>query len=224
VAGDAARLAAVAGRLLLLPSLARRWDVGGHPLGHPRASAPPARAGGDAERGDRGQPVGQDDAKGGPRGHDEHKNAGGRERHLSVDTQGFLLTVVVAAADVRDRDGGRLLAHAPRTFGPDPPRRALVWADAAYAGARVEEPREQRGWTPEIVKRSEGPPKRPGFQVQPHRWVVERTFGWFGGSRRLSEDDEYELESSEAMIYAAMGRLMRRRIGRRTQPLSSPAG
>ena len=27
-----------------------------------------------------------------------------------------------------------------------------------------------------------------GFEVLPKRWVVERTFGWFGWYRRLSKD------------------------------------
>jgi len=148
----------------------------------------------------------------------------GRKRHLLVDTQGFLLKVVVSAADVQDRDGGRLLAHALRLFGPSLPRLALIWADAAYSGALVEELREQFGWTVQIVKRSEEQPKPPGFQVQPHRWIVERSFGWFGGFRRLSKDYEYELESSEAMIYAAMSHLMLRRLGRHTSALSSPPG
>jgi putative transposase len=141
-----------------------------------------------------------------------------------VDTQGFLLKVVVSAADVQDRDGGRLVAHAVRLFGPPLPRLALIWADAAYSGAFVEEMHEQFGWTVQIVKRSEEQPKSPGFQVQAQRWIVERSFGWFGGFRRLSKDSEYELESSEAMIYIAMSHLLLRRLTRRTHSPSRPAG
>jgi putative transposase len=138
----------------------------------------------------------------------------GRKRHLLVDTQGFLLKVVVSAADVQDRDGGQLLAHALRLFGPSLPRLALIWADAAYAGAFVEALREQFGWTVEIVKRGAERAERAGFRVQPHRWIVERSFGWLGGFRRLSKDYEYELESSEALIYAAMSHLLLRRLTR----------
>ena len=54
----------------------------------------------------------------------------GRKRQLLVDTQGFVLKVVVSAAAVQDRDGARLLAQALRLYGPAVPRRALVWADA----------------------------------------------------------------------------------------------
>jgi putative transposase len=55
------------------------------------------------------------------------------------------------------------------------------------------------------------PPK--GFQVLPRRWVVERTFSWIEQNRRMSKDYERFLcASSEALIYAAMIRLMVRRL------------
>jgi transposase len=89
----------------------------------------------------------------------------GRKRHLVVDTQGFVLKVVVSAAEVQDRDGARLLAHAVRLYGPHLPRLSLVWADAAYAGQLAEDLRELMGWTVEVVdstvevvKRSETQP------------------------------------------------------------------
>ena len=46
----------------------------------------------------------------------------------------------------------------------------------------------------------------------PKRWVVERTFAWLNGYRRLSKDYEKLVEVSESMIYGAMIRLMLRRI------------
>ena len=147
----------------------------------------------------------------------------GRKRHLLVDTQGFVLKVVVSAADVQDRDGARLLAHAVQRYGPDLPRLSLVWADAAYAGPLADDLRQQMGWTLAVVKRSDLQP-RGSFAVQPHRWIVERTFSWWGGLRRLSKDYEYQVESSEALIYAGMSHLMLRRLSRRAQPLSIPAG
>jgi putative transposase len=146
----------------------------------------------------------------------------GRKRHLLVDTQGFVLKVVVSAADVQDRDGARLLAQALRFYGPDLPRLSLVWADAGYAGQLVEDLRDLMGWTVEVVKRSEMQP-RSAFAVQPHRWIVERTFSWLGGCRRLSKDYEYQVESSEALIYAGMSHLMLRRLAR-SPVSSSPAG
>jgi len=51
-----------------------------------------------------------------------------------------------------------------------------------------------------------------GFQVQPKRWVVERTFAWLNHSRRLSKDYEALPKVSESMLYLAMIRLMLRRL------------
>jgi transposase len=51
-----------------------------------------------------------------------------------------------------------------------------------------------------------------GFVLLPRRWVVERTFAWLTQCRRLSLDYERLSESSEAMIYIAMTRLMVRRL------------
>ena len=53
----------------------------------------------------------------------------------------------------------------------------------------------------EIIKRSD---QAKGFMLLPKRWVVERTFGWFGKYRRLSKDYEYLTSSSEVMIYVSM--------------------
>jgi putative transposase len=39
-----------------------------------------------------------------------------------------------------------------------------------------------------------------GFAVLPKRWIVERTFAWGNGQRRLSKDYEKTFASSEAMI------------------------
>ncbi|QHV00981.1 transposase, partial [Synechocystis sp. CACIAM 05] len=46
----------------------------------------------------------------------------------------------------------------------------------------------------------------------PRRWVVERTFAWFGRYRRLSKDYEYLPTTSETMLYVAMVHLMLQRL------------
>src|SRR5918994_1393491 len=56
------------------------------------------------------------------------------------------------------------------------------------------------------------PPK--GFQVLPRRWVVERTIAWIEQNRRMSKDYERLCASGEALVYAAMIRLMTRRLAR----------
>src|SRR5689334_20740192 len=40
------------------------------------------------------------------------------------------------------------------------------------------------------------PPPMPAFTVLKRRWVVERTFAWLDGYRRLSKDYEFLPESS----------------------------
>jgi len=50
--------------------------------------------------------------------------------------------------------------------------------------------------------------------MQPRRWVVERSLGWFGRWRRLSKDYEALPEVSEAMVTLAMVRLMLNRLAR----------
>jgi putative transposase len=44
--------------------------------------------------------------------------------------------------------------------------------------------------------------------------VAERTIGWLSQRRRLSKDYERLRESSQAVIYAVMSRLMLRRLAR----------
>jgi len=89
-------------------------------------------------------------------------------------------------------------------------RLKLIWADGGYAGKLVSWTKRWCHWTIEIVKRSD----QKGFHVLPKRWIVERTFSWFGNYRRLSKDYEFHTASSEALIYIAMSHLMVRRLAR----------
>jgi putative transposase len=50
-----------------------------------------------------------------------------------------------------------------------------------------------------------------GFQIHPQRWVVERTFAWLV-RYRLGKDYEFQTDTSEALILAAMTHLMVRRL------------
>jgi len=49
----------------------------------------------------------------------------------------------------------------------------------------------------EIVKRSDD---MKGFVVLPRRWVVERTFSWFGRNRRLAKDFENLTETLATFV------------------------
>ena len=156
---------------------------------------------------------------GGPdRGYDGAKRVKGRKRHLLVDAMGLVLLACVHGADVQDRAGARLLVETAR---PDElPRMQVVWADQGYTGAFAAWLHGARGWRLDVVRHPErqlwryGLEEKPRgvFRVLPRRWVVERTFAWLGQSRRLSKDYERLPATSEAMIYAAMSRLMLRRL------------
>ena len=130
----------------------------------------------------------------------------GRKRHIVVDTLGLLLAVVVHPADIQDRDGAKLVLDHLRGRLP---RLRLLWADAGYAGRLVPWVQTRTGWRLEIVKRPRG---SQTFAVLPRRWVVERTFGWLGRSRRLSKDYEFVPASAEAWIHLAMIQLMLKRL------------
>ncbi|MEJ7842668.1 MAG: transposase [Rubrobacter sp.] len=73
-----------------------------------------------------------------------------------------------------------------------------------------------REWAKEgiAIDREKLPPEKGPRAFLPKRWVVERTFSWLGQNRRMSKDYERLPESGEAFIYAAMSRLMVKRLAR----------
>lgn len=147
----------------------------------------------------------------GVRGYDAGKKVLGRKRHLVVDTLGLILGVLVTPASVTDRQGAAQLL--PAVLSRHGWLRQL-WADGGYSGSSWFEPLQRlsprRGLRLEIVKRSDA--ARPGFQVQPKRWIVERSFAWLTHARRLVKDYETKTENSTAFILIAASRLMLRRL------------
>jgi transposase len=144
---------------------------------------------------------------GGPCGYDAGKKIKGRKRHILTDTLGLLVAAIVHTADIQDRDGAPdVLASIRASF----PWLRHVFADGGYAGEKLESALRGKGdWTLEIVKRSDA---AKGFVLLPRRWVVERTFAWFGRNRRLAKDFEETIESSTAWLLLASVQLMTRRI------------
>jgi putative transposase len=142
-------------------------------------------------------------------GFDAGKRVKGRKRHILVDTVGLLITVVVHAANVSETAGARLVlaALAEKWW-----RLKLIWLDGGYKDSLFEWVKTIKRWRHvriEQVKRHE---QHKGFVVLAKRWIVERTFGWLTKQRRLSKDYEALCETSEAMVYAAMIRLMLARL------------
>ena len=119
--------------------------------------------------------------------------------------------MVVHSAGLQDRDGAKLVL---RKIQAKLPRLERVWADAAYRGL-VDWVLLHLWVILEVVTRRKD---AVGFEVEPHRWIVERTFGWLDRYRRLNKDHEQLAETSEALIYIAMTHLLVRRIARNGGP------
>ena len=154
-----------------------------------------------------------------------------------MDTEGLLLKAKVHSAKVSDQDGLRLLLESARTGLS---HLKHLWLDAGYEGRgrrwteevmglSVEEvvrkppkpvPEEvAKVWAEEWAKEGKEidwrrlmPPR--GYMALPCRGVVERTFSWLSQNRRMSQDYERLCASAEAFVYAAMIRLMVRRLAR----------
>jgi transposase len=137
------------------------------------------------------------------RGYDAGKKINGTKRHIAVDTGGLLLTVLVTAASVQDRDAAK-----------------LAWADGGYAGKLVTWAKSRLRLTLEIVKR---PDDLHTFEVLPRRWVVERTLAWITRCRRTVRDYERLPARHETYVHWSMIIVMTRRLARKAASTSKPA-
>ena len=134
------------------------------------------------------------------------KNIRGRKRHLIVDTNGFVLRVLVHAADISESEGGIWLVNEHR--------RALdcldtIRVDQGYKQMFVAWVSENTSITVEVVEK---PKDQIGFAVLPKRWVVERTFAWLGRYRQLSKEYDRRPESTEGWIYLASIDILLKRL------------
>lgn len=146
---------------------------------------------------------------GGERGFDSGKRVKGRKRHLLTDTQGLALELRVTPANISENGGAKALwRRAGRRRGPAK-RVRRVWVDQGYKPGLIHWCRTRYGVEIDIVQK---PPGQKGFAVQPKRWAVERTFGWFSAYRRLSLDYEKLIENSQSMIWMALSRVLLRRL------------
>jgi putative transposase len=143
-------------------------------------------------------------AAAGTRGFDGAKKIVGRKRHIVVDTDGRLLMVNLTTADISDSAGAQAILDAVRKRWPWIKH---LFADGAYDRRQLLDKAAFLDFVVEIVRRTD-----PGFKILPRRRVVERSFGWLTRYRRLVRDYEARLDVSEAMIYAAMGSLIIRRV------------
>lgn len=143
-------------------------------------------------------------------GYDAGKKLKGRKRFTLVDTLGLLLAVHIVAASTPERAGAKQLFHKVQSERERFPRLLRIWVDGGFSGKDfIHWVFDTFRWILDVVLR---PDYVKGFILLPKRWTVERTYGWLHWCRRLNLDYERLPESSEAMIYIAMIRLMLRRL------------
>ncbi len=143
-------------------------------------------------------------------GYDAGKKVKGRKIHSLVDTLGLPIRLVVHSAGVQDRDGAALLFDKIRRRFP---WLECVFADTGYnAQQAYEAAADNYPLRLEIVQRNS---HAVGFEVVKRRWVVERTFSWFGRNRRLAKDFENLAATLLAFVTLAAIQFGIRRLARR---------
>lgn len=143
-------------------------------------------------------------------GFDSAKVIKGRKRFISVDTLGLVLRVFVTAASVGERAGGKQVLKRVKRMDKAVSRLTTIWVDGGFDGAPfLMWVMDVCRWIVQVVLR---PEQTKGFVLLKKRWVVERTFGWLMGCRRLVRDYELLPETSETFIYLALIRIMLKRL------------
>ena len=142
-------------------------------------------------------------------GFDGNKKIKGRKRHILVDTLGLILAVIVTPANVDDRQGFITLLETYLARGAR--RLRKIWVDQGYEAQWLKEwaagLKQTHKIDVEVVER-----QGQGFQVEPHRWKVERTFAWISNDRRNCRDYEVLTCNSEAMIQISTIRMLLKRL------------
>lgn len=134
------------------------------------------------------------------------KKVKGRKRHIVTDTAGHLLHIKVHEANTHDTVGGgpvfqKALEKYPTLKG--------VCADAGYKKTMEE-------FVEKVLKKSIEISERitEKWAILPKRWVVERTFSWLNGYRRLAKDFEISVSSAENYVMIAHSMLLLKRLAK----------
>ncbi len=117
-------------------------------------------------------------------GFDAGKKIKGRKRFMTVDTLGLVLRVLVTAANVGEREGGKKVLKRVKQSSAQVHRLTTIWVDGGFDG----EPFMQWvmnfcRWIVQVVLR---PEQTKGFVLLKKRWVVERTYEKADGMSAIS--------------------------------------
>jgi transposase len=140
-------------------------------------------------------------------GYDGHKRRKGSKMHTAVDTLGQLLAMLVTPANEQDRaQVGELVQQIQKATGDSV---EVAFVDQGYTGDKPAAAVEEYGIRLEVVKL---PTAKRGFVLLPHRWVVERSFGWMARFRRLLRDYERLAETLVRLHFVAFAMLLAHRF------------
>jgi putative transposase len=140
------------------------------------------------------------------KGVDGNKKVKGIKRHIVVDKNGFLLTVMVTIANVHDSKAAYLLMRVLKGLCSSV---KVILADGGYRGEIIATVKKVFGYTIQVVFSGY---KGQGFRPIHKRWIVERTFAWFDNNRRLCRNYELTFDSAEEMVKIAAIKLLLNKI------------
>ena len=140
------------------------------------------------------------------KGYDAGKKVSGVKLHIVVDILGLPLAILVTTADVTDRNGAIELLQKNKD--------ALMcletlMVDGGYTGEKFSKAvSDIINANVKVSKRHE----QHKFELEPIRWIVERTFGWLDNSRRLSKNYERKIANHQKMATIAFIAILLRRF------------
>jgi putative transposase len=141
----------------------------------------------------------------GERGYDGNKKIKGIKRHVLTCSLGFVLAIVVTAANIHDTRAADLLLQraAENGFAPD-----RVKVDAIYTGPAIEAAAKRHHVEFQVSSRE---PQTTGFTPLPLRWRIEATFGTATNRyRRLTRNlEQYAQYAENAYEIASFRRVLR---------------
>lgn len=123
------------------------------------------------------------------------KKVNGRKRQFWVDTNGFLLRVLVHPANISDTEGAEWLLEAQHRYFP---RMHEIRVDEGYKSGLSAWMEKHTKFELNVIEKPVG---QKGFAVIPKRWVVERAIAWSGRNRLASREYNRNQDVSEAFIY-----------------------
>ncbi len=125
---------------------------------------------------------------------DANKKVKGIKRNIAVDRNGFILGRYVSSAGIHDARLASPVCEQVSDAWPSV-RKRLV--DRGYRGELIENIKRDFNIDIEVCSTPNG---TNGFTPKPLRWVVERTFSWLDGFRRLTRNYEITNDSAEELI------------------------